>query len=65
MLSKTTRRSVKVSYYYLIGLDLYCKKTGIQDGMSVLDLGCGWGSLSLFVVRMITSVSLTDSLLGE
>ena len=30
-------------------LALSCERAGIEDGMSVLDLGCGWGSLSLWV----------------
>lgn len=28
-------------------LDLTCRRAGIQNGMNVLELGCGWGSLSL------------------
>ena len=28
-------------------LDLVCAKLGIESGMTVLDVGCGWGSLSL------------------
>ncbi|HET7194896.1 MAG TPA: cyclopropane-fatty-acyl-phospholipid synthase family protein, partial [Nocardioides sp.] len=28
-------------------LDLVCRKLGLQPGMSLLDVGCGWGSLSL------------------
>jgi cyclopropane-fatty-acyl-phospholipid synthase len=27
-------------------LDVTCERAGIADGMAVLDLGCGWGSLS-------------------
>lgn len=30
-------------------LDLYCERAQLMDGQSVLDVGCGWGSLSLFV----------------
>ncbi|KAI4520428.1 S-adenosyl-L-methionine-dependent methyltransferase [Schizophyllum commune Loenen D] len=30
-------------------LDSYCEKARLRDGQDVLDLGCGWGSLSLFV----------------
>ena len=30
-------------------LALTCERAGIEDGMSVLDLGCGWGSLSLWI----------------
>ena len=27
-------------------LELTCARAGIEDGMEILDLGCGWGSLS-------------------
>lgn len=30
-------------------LDLTCKRAGIEDGMDILELGCGWGSLSLWM----------------
>ena len=30
-------------------LDLTCKRAGLADGQDVLELGCGWGSLSLFM----------------
>ncbi|KAI5826506.1 S-adenosyl-L-methionine-dependent methyltransferase, partial [Schizophyllum commune Tattone D] len=30
-------------------LDSYCEKARLRDGQNFLDLGCGWGSLSLFV----------------
>lgn len=32
-------------------LALTCERAGLEDGMEVLDLGCGWGSLSLFVAE--------------
>lgn len=28
-------------------LDLVCRKLGLERGMTLLDVGCGWGSLSL------------------
>ncbi len=28
-------------------LDLVCRKLGLEQGMTLLDIGCGWGSLSL------------------
>ncbi len=32
-------------------LALTCERAGIADGMEVLDLGCGWGSASLWIAR--------------
>jgi cyclopropane-fatty-acyl-phospholipid synthase len=32
-------------------LRLTCERAEIADGMEVLDLGCGWGSLSLWIAR--------------
>ncbi|KAJ7646866.1 S-adenosyl-L-methionine-dependent methyltransferase [Roridomyces roridus] len=32
-------------------LESYCEKAQLQDGQDVLDLGCGWGSLSLFLAK--------------
>ncbi|MBA0730285.1 hypothetical protein Golax_022596, partial [Gossypium laxum] len=28
-------------------MELYCQKSHLKDGQTVLDVGCGWGSLSL------------------
>jgi cyclopropane-fatty-acyl-phospholipid synthase len=32
-------------------LELTCERAGIGDGQDILDLGCGWGSLSLYIAR--------------
>jgi len=32
-------------------LDLICRKVGLQPGMRVLDLGCGWGSFAGFAAE--------------
>lgn len=32
-------------------LDLVCRKLGLEPGMRLLDVGCGWGSLSLFAAE--------------
>ncbi len=32
-------------------LALTCERAQMRDGMSVLDLGCGWGSLSLWIAE--------------
>ena len=32
-------------------LSLACARAGVEDGMDVLDLGCGWGALTLWIAR--------------
>jgi cyclopropane-fatty-acyl-phospholipid synthase len=32
-------------------LELTCARAGLEDGMRVLDLGCGWGSLALWMAQ--------------
>ncbi|EPQ28129.1 uncharacterized protein PFL1_04456 [Pseudozyma flocculosa PF-1] len=32
-------------------LDSYCTKANLRDGQDVLDLGCGWGSLALYLAQ--------------
>jgi cyclopropane-fatty-acyl-phospholipid synthase len=32
-------------------LDLTCQRANLRDGMKVLDLGCGWGSVSLWIAE--------------
>jgi cyclopropane-fatty-acyl-phospholipid synthase len=55
-------------------LALSCERAGLEDGMRVLDLGCGWGSLSLWIAEhypkaQIVSVSNSkpqrESILGR
>ncbi|MGH2910009.1 MAG: SAM-dependent methyltransferase, partial [Solirubrobacteraceae bacterium] len=55
-------------------LSLTCERAGVRDGMRVLDLGCGWGSLSLWlaerypactVVGVSNSASQREWILGE
>ena len=33
-------------------LESYCVKARVSDGMEILDLGCGWGSLSLYLCEV-------------
>ncbi|KAJ3691988.1 hypothetical protein LUZ60_012338 [Juncus effusus] len=40
-------------------LDLYCERCQIKDGNRVLDLGCGWGSLSLYVAKKYKNCNVT------
>jgi len=39
-------------------LRLTCERAGVADGMRVLDLGCGWGSLALWVAEMFPNSSV-------
>lgn len=32
-------------------LDLICRKLRLEEGMKLLDIGCGWGSLALFAAK--------------
>lgn len=40
-------------------LESYCEKAALADGMEVLDLGCGWGSLSLFLAEKYPNSKIT------
>ena len=47
-------------------LEATCRRAGLADGMDVLELGCGWGSLTLFMAdrfpgSRITAVSNSSS----
>jgi len=47
-------------------LSMYCERAGLADGMSIVDLGCGWGSVTLFVAAKypnarVTSISNSNS----
>ena len=47
-------------------LRVTCERAGIQDGMSILELGCGWGSLTLWMAARypasrVTAVSNSSS----
>jgi cyclopropane-fatty-acyl-phospholipid synthase len=41
-------------------LQITCERAGIEDGMSVLDLGCGWGSLSLWIAEHYPGCAITS-----
>ncbi|KAI3631238.1 hypothetical protein MIR68_010728 [Amoeboaphelidium protococcarum] len=40
-------------------LATYCDKAQLVDGQSVLDLGCGWGSLSLYLAEKYPKSKIT------
>lgn len=39
-------------------LESYCEKAKLEDGMDVLDLGCGWGSLTLYLAKVCSPTYL-------
>jgi cyclopropane-fatty-acyl-phospholipid synthase len=45
-------------------LDLVCRKLGLEPGMSMLDVGCGWGSLSLHAAEhfgaRVTAITIAE-----
>ena len=40
-------------------LELTCRRAGIEDGMEILELGCGWGSLSLWMAHHYPHARIT------
>jgi len=44
-------------------LDLICQKIGLQSGMRILDIGCGWGSFAKYAAEKygVTVVGITVS----
>ena len=40
-------------------LDLTCTRAQLADGQRVLELGCGWGSLSLYMAKRFPNSSIT------
>ena len=40
-------------------LELTCERAELKDGMDILELGCGWGSLSLFMAAKFPKSTIT------
>ncbi|KAG7943268.1 hypothetical protein I3843_15G030200 [Carya illinoinensis] len=40
-------------------LELYCERSQLKDGHAVLDVGCGWGSLSLYIANKYRNCKVT------
>ena len=40
-------------------LDKYCELANVKDGMKVVDLGCGWGSLTLHLAERFPNAKIT------
>lgn len=49
----------KLSEAEAAALEVTVQRAGIEDGMQVLDLGCGWGSLSLWIAEHFPNASVT------
>ena len=49
-------------------MELICRKLGLEEGMTVLDIGCGWGGLSLYMARhygvKVTAVTVSTEQLA-
>ncbi|KAH7439542.1 hypothetical protein KP509_04G066200 [Ceratopteris richardii] len=41
-------------------LAIYCERACLRDGQTVLDLGCGWGSLSLYIAKNFPNCKITS-----
>ncbi|MBV1878916.1 MAG: cyclopropane-fatty-acyl-phospholipid synthase family protein [Pseudomonadales bacterium] len=40
-------------------LKMTCERAGISDNMKILELGCGWGSLTLWMARLYPNCQIT------
>lgn len=40
-------------------LNLYIERAGVENGQSIMDLGCGWGSLSLYLAEKFPDSTIT------
>ncbi|XP_057432251.1 (S)-coclaurine N-methyltransferase-like [Lotus japonicus] len=40
-------------------LKLYCERSNLKDGHTVLDVGCGWGSLALYIAKNYSNSRVT------
>ena len=41
-------------------LQITCERAGIENGQKILELGCGWGSLSLWMAEHFSASSITS-----
>jgi len=39
--------------------ETYCNRAQVKDGLEILDLGCGWGSLSLYLAEKYPNAKIT------
>ncbi|MET0314009.1 MAG: cyclopropane-fatty-acyl-phospholipid synthase family protein [Hansschlegelia sp.] len=43
----------------IAALSVTCERAGLRDGMRILELGCGWGSLSLWMAEHYPNARIT------
>ncbi|KAI0771804.1 S-adenosyl-L-methionine-dependent methyltransferase [Irpex lacteus] len=43
----------------ILMMESYCVKAQLRDGLDILDLGCGWGSLSLYLAQKYPESRIT------
>jgi len=55
--SSTSRRSLNEAEVKM--MELYCERGEFKDGQEVLELGCGWGSLSIFLAEKYPNSRIT------
>jgi len=41
-------------------MEIYCARAELEDGMKIIDLGCGWGSLTLYLAKKYPNSSITS-----
>jgi cyclopropane-fatty-acyl-phospholipid synthase len=41
-------------------MELYCERAQLRDGLKIVDLGCGWGSLTLFLAEKYPNARITS-----
>jgi cyclopropane-fatty-acyl-phospholipid synthase len=56
-LYKTGNESLALAEEIMLGLT--CERAGLADGMDILELGCGWGSLSLWMAEKYPNAKIT------
>ncbi|OAA64617.1 cyclopropane-fatty-acyl-phospholipid synthase [Niveomyces insectorum RCEF 264] len=55
----TTKKKTDLAGAEVAMLSSYIDKAGLKDGMRILDLGCGWGSCSLFLAERLPKAQIT------
>lgn len=51
--------TVTIDEAEIAALSLTCRRAQIADGMNILELGCGWGSLTLWMLENYPAVTVT------